>query len=567
MTNDAELLRRYAEESAGEAFAELVQRHLGLVYHTALRLAEGDPTAAREMTQRVFTALAQHPAEAVASSDLLVWLHARTREVRKAWDDDARRPREVAGRSAHGAAAASATGSDWDRLQPVIDEALEGLDEREREAVLLRFFEGRPFSEIGDTFFLTEDAARVRVNRAVEKLEAILARRGVSSSGESLTIALEQFAGGTVPAGLAASIIAGALSGAPPATRPRRIRAERLALAAAITLALVAIGIAVHQARRATELNGSLALAQQNAADLRVQLEQVQARLAAEVRRAQAADEDNAQLIEAMDRLAAIKLEEEADRPEPGETVTPEMVSVRFRHAGELARTGQYAEALVEYLWCYDEGMPRFATFYGVRTSFLLAQIADLAKRHPPARDALRQRRDQAEARMRASATDREAAAEVAALNDALGESARTFAAFEMLRPDDPRRQELGARVFGTLVARKRYREAVQARDYAQMRGLFELTLSSLEGSGATGRAEGSAEGRAAAHADLLRNTARDIEALAGAGEVAHARELASRVLEFDGSPEARALLQEHVARAGQPELLRRNDAVQGGPR
>jgi len=70
----------------------------------------------------------------------------------------------------------------WDRLRPVLDDVMHDLNERDREAVLLRFFEGRPFAQVGARLGLSENAARMRVERALDKLHALLARRGITST-------------------------------------------------------------------------------------------------------------------------------------------------------------------------------------------------------------------------------------------------------------------------------------------------------------------------------------------------------------------------------------------------
>jgi hypothetical protein len=105
------------------------------------------------------------------------------------------------------------TAVDWDRIRPVLDGALDELGDRDRDAVLLRFFENRPYADIGTALRLTEDAARMRVDRALDKLRALLARRGITSTSTALALALTQHAAQVKPAGLAASVVASALAG------------------------------------------------------------------------------------------------------------------------------------------------------------------------------------------------------------------------------------------------------------------------------------------------------------------------------------------------------------------
>ena len=108
--------------------------------------------------------------------------------------------------------AGNAPAPDWDKLRPLLDEALSEMDERDRDVILLRFFDGRPFAEIGGRLRLTEGAARMRVERALAKLHAALARRGVTSTAAALGVALGQQVGAAVPTGLAATVTGGALA-------------------------------------------------------------------------------------------------------------------------------------------------------------------------------------------------------------------------------------------------------------------------------------------------------------------------------------------------------------------
>jgi hypothetical protein len=100
------------------------------------------------------------------------------------------------------------------KLRPLLDEALAALREGEREAVVMRFFEGRAFADIGKKFKMSEAAARMRVARAVEKMRAKFARRGVTSSAAAVGTLMTAEAAMGAPAGLAASVSAGAVSSA-----------------------------------------------------------------------------------------------------------------------------------------------------------------------------------------------------------------------------------------------------------------------------------------------------------------------------------------------------------------
>ena len=79
---------------------------------------------------------------------------------------------------------------DWEKIRPVLDEALESLGSTDRDILLLRFFEQRPFREVGAALGLGEDAARMRVARSLGKLRDWLQGRGISTPAEALVGAL-----------------------------------------------------------------------------------------------------------------------------------------------------------------------------------------------------------------------------------------------------------------------------------------------------------------------------------------------------------------------------------------
>src|SRR5438552_2524652 len=152
MGTDAELLRRYVEDRSEVAFAELVRRHLNLVYFAALRQVGSDAHRARDVAQTVFTDLARKAATLANRDTLAGWLHTSTRfaatKMRRA--DSSRQHHEQEATTMN-ALLEPDPAADWERLRPMIDDAIHELDERDREAVLLRYFENRPFAEIGMT--------------------------------------------------------------------------------------------------------------------------------------------------------------------------------------------------------------------------------------------------------------------------------------------------------------------------------------------------------------------------------------------------------------------------------
>lgn len=213
MDHDAYLLRRYAEESSEAAFAELVQRHISLVYSSALRRCRGDSHRAADVSQQVFTALARAASKLSDHEALTAWLYTATRnhsvDVIRA--EHRREQREQEYHRMNEQLSSTTEPEDWSLIGPLIDEAMDELPDVDRSVVLLRFFSERRFLEIGGAVNLEEDAARMRVNRALEKLRTAFARRGIKSSAAALAAALASHASIAAPSGLAANIATTAL--------------------------------------------------------------------------------------------------------------------------------------------------------------------------------------------------------------------------------------------------------------------------------------------------------------------------------------------------------------------
>jgi RNA polymerase sigma factor (sigma-70 family) len=220
MIEDAELLRRYAEEKSEAAFGELVRRHVDLVYGVAHRQVGGDVHLAQDVTQVVFIALARKAAGLAARPVLAGWLHrsAQFAAIDVVRAEQRRRVREQEVHAMTDPLISSENSPpDWERLRPLLDRTIAELGEQDRDAVVLRFFNGRSFADIGASLRVTENAARMRVERALEKLRTQLSRRGVTSTTAALSAVLVHQAGVAAPAGLAAAVT-GATLGAAAAT-------------------------------------------------------------------------------------------------------------------------------------------------------------------------------------------------------------------------------------------------------------------------------------------------------------------------------------------------------------
>jgi RNA polymerase sigma factor (sigma-70 family) len=202
------------------------------------------------VTQRVFADLARKAAKLSDRTVLSGWLY---RSAQFAASDVVRSERRRRARERETEIMQETSSSvtdtvDWDRLRPLLDEAMGELSEEDRDAVSLRFFEGRAFGEIGAALRLTEDAARKRVDRALDKLHRLLSQRGVTSTTAALGVALTEQAGIAAPAGLAASVVAGALSSAGGAVSAglsifRLMSATKLTGGVAVTALLLGVSL------------------------------------------------------------------------------------------------------------------------------------------------------------------------------------------------------------------------------------------------------------------------------------------------------------------------------------
>jgi RNA polymerase sigma factor (sigma-70 family) len=214
MRDDAELLRQYVHTASEDAFTELVQRHLPVVYSSALRQTGGDVELAKDICQTVFIDLGRKARSLLGHELLIGWLFTATRFAAATMLRGSRRRqiRESIAASMHESPAEPAV--EDPRLASALDEAMGELPSEDRNAVLLRFFQGKSLKEVAAVLGINEDAARMRVSRALETLHGLLKQRGVALSAAALGTALAAQAVAAAPAGLAASVAATALASA-----------------------------------------------------------------------------------------------------------------------------------------------------------------------------------------------------------------------------------------------------------------------------------------------------------------------------------------------------------------
>jgi RNA polymerase sigma factor (sigma-70 family) len=208
---DRELLREYAERGSEGAFRSLVERHSDLVFSTAFR-GLNNAGAAQEITQNVFITLARKAAWLRGETSLAAWLHkSALLEARQWWRGELRRRRRE-----QTAVELGTVMKDEDSLLKSLagelDDGLLGLGERDRQALMLRFFEGRTHREIGALLGAREDAVRMRIENALARLTRFFRRRGYTAPAVATTVAVLGATAKAAPAGFAAAAARSALA-------------------------------------------------------------------------------------------------------------------------------------------------------------------------------------------------------------------------------------------------------------------------------------------------------------------------------------------------------------------
>lgn len=232
------------------------------------------------------------------------------------------------------------------------------------------------------------------------------------------------------------------------------------------------------------------------------------------------------------------------------DAITHPLVQSRYDLGKTLARNGDLAGALNEFLWCYDVGMVQVTSFVGVRGSFLLSDIGKLMPSYPVAREALLERCDAAEQRFQRDPKDNRAVQDFVALCATLGDDVRLVRAFEALPAADPRRRAFGLRAFRIFVSQRRYADALVVLPFEQMVSMWKRSAT---------RPPPVSDPRVVEA--LLRSSIDRgldyVEVLAGTGDLTRAREMIDLLVDLDASRETQRKLEERLKRAGHPDLLK----------
>ncbi|HWX22060.1 MAG TPA: sigma-70 family RNA polymerase sigma factor [Candidatus Binatia bacterium] len=315
MTEDAELLSQYAAEGSEAAFAELTGRHVDLVYSAALRLVNGDVHSAQDVTQQVFTEVARQAKRLVRHPALVGWLYTTTRlmALRVNRTEQRRKAREQEANTMNELLHDDTPPPDWSQVSLVIEDALHELSDKDRHAILLRFFQNKTLHEVGSGLNLTENAARMRVERALDKLRGELARRGITTAASALAIVISANAVQSAPAGFAAAISTAAIAGSTVQTSTLIAATKTIAMTTlqktiiAATLAIAA-GTGIYAVHQDSQLRGQLQTVQQERGPLTAQIQLLEQERTQATNQLAALKEENARLKSDQNATELLKL-------------------------------------------------------------------------------------------------------------------------------------------------------------------------------------------------------------------------------------------------------------------
>ncbi len=204
--NASALLKNYRRTGSEADFESLLRHYTNLVYSIAQRRL-ADQSLAEEVAQMVFIRLARSPPNLRHDGELASWLHKTAVHMAiDVWRSETRRRT----REQQSVATQMLTTDEaklWQDITPHLDEALNQLVEEDREAVFLRFFERKPMRDIGDLLGVSEDAAKMRVRRALNRLRAQLGSHGITCGAAALGQCVADRSVEAAPASLAGRLV------------------------------------------------------------------------------------------------------------------------------------------------------------------------------------------------------------------------------------------------------------------------------------------------------------------------------------------------------------------------
>jgi RNA polymerase sigma factor (sigma-70 family) len=284
--SDQQLLQDYAHHRSETAFAELVRRHIDLVYSAALRRL-GDAHLAEDIAQGTFTALAQNAPVLAGHPVLSGWLHRTTQNLAANLirTNLRRQTREQEAVTMNQLLSSAPDDVNWQSIAPHLDAALDELESPDRDVVMLRYFEKKSAREAAVQLGLSEAAAQKRVSRAVDRLREFFAKRGVTVGASGLAVVISAHAVQAAPVGLALTIsTAAALTGTTLATTATVTATKAIAMTAlqktvvAATIAVLA-GVGIYEARQASRLREQVQTLQRQQAPLTEEVQRLKIEL------------------------------------------------------------------------------------------------------------------------------------------------------------------------------------------------------------------------------------------------------------------------------------------------
>src|SRR5208282_3646478 len=203
--------------------------------------------------------------------------------------------------------------ADWNRLRPVIEDAMHELDDEDRHAVLLRYFQNKSHHEVGAALNLTENAARMRVDRALDKLRGKLARHGITTTATALSAVVAANAVQAAPAGFAATISAAAIAGSAVQTSTLIVATKTIVMTTLqktiVTAALAAaVGTGIYAVHQSSRLHDQIQSLQQQEAPLTAQIRQLEQERDQASSQLAALREENARLKSGSNTAELLKL-------------------------------------------------------------------------------------------------------------------------------------------------------------------------------------------------------------------------------------------------------------------
>lgn len=254
--SDLDLLQRYSCEGSEDSFTELVGRHLNLVYSAALRQV-GSRELAEEVAQSVFSDLARNANKLKPNTIVTAWLY---RVTRCAAIDVVRREsrRQLREQKALEIAEIKSDSSEWHQIAPLLDEAMATLEEQDRGALLLRYFENKSLREVGEAMGTSENAAQKRLVRASERLRGFFLKRGVVIGSASITALLLSQAVQAAPVGMTAAISSVAVQKLGTVGVVKALTMTTMQKTLVATAITVAVGVTIYEATQVSQLKGKL---------------------------------------------------------------------------------------------------------------------------------------------------------------------------------------------------------------------------------------------------------------------------------------------------------------------